>query len=609
MRKQKLLSFIVLSLTLSICGCSKTSKEHTSIESEVLISSQTNEISSEIVNTTSVINCDGHVFKEEKVKEATIVEKGIILKTCEKCGYQEEKYFYDLKEFSFEDKTFMYDGNEREILIEGLLPYGTYVSYENNKLTEIGTKEATALIYDEDNHLLDTRTAKLSIIENIGLPNVKVVTSTGNDPDYKDKTNYTTMTTSVDNCLNKYVLTNVSGGIRARGNSTNYDVVSKHPWRLKFNSKVNLLGLNGGQKFKSWVLLASYFDQSLFRDAAALSIGNSLFHYSNNYASSYQHVNFYMNGDYRGVYLLAEQQQANKARIDVAEPEEGIEGEKVGYLVEIDIRAADDDPYFTCGPKSTRDQFGRWSGGQMINGVRVVSSTYAIKTDVFSDKQTRYIEKYVANAMDALINAVAGTKLQIINENNELVDSPYQSQYDTLNSFLDMESFFKMYVLQELVKNYDVGYGSFYLFVDFTATSKHPRLTFGAPWDFDLSQGNKQSGNITKTNDDFIKTGFGEANFNPWLYLLSQTDFYENLIKKYYAVFASSNAFEKTIDYIEYETTAFQSDFANNVERWKNGTGKDRMSTRQYSNHNAAVSYLVDWLNNRKTYMDSVYLA
>ena len=91
--------------------------------------------------------------------------------------------------------------------------------------------------------------------------------------------------------------------------------------------------------------------------------------------------------------------------------------------------------------------------------------------------------------------------------------------------------------------------------------------------------------------------------------IFSQTDFYENLIKKYYAVFASSNAFEKTIDYIEYETTAFQSDFANNVERWKNGTGKDRMSTRQYSNHNAAVSYLVDWLNNRKTYMDSVYLA
>ena len=604
MNKQKFLSFIVLSLVLSICGCSKSNNDQPSFNNTE--NSQTN--SNEIPNT-SVVDCNEHVFKEEKVREATIIEKGLIVKTCEKCGYLEEKYYYDLKEFAFEDKTFMYDGNEREVLIEGMLPYGTYVTYENNKLTEIGTKTATALIYEDGGNLLETRTAKLSIIENIGLPNIKVVTSTGNDPDYKDKTNYTSMTASVDNCLEKYVLNSIPGGIRARGNSTNYDVVSKHPWRLKFNSKVNLLGLNEGQKFKSWVLLASYFDQSLFRDAAAFSIGNSLFNYSNNYASSYQHVNFYMNGDYRGVYLLAEQQQANKGRIEVTEPEDGNEGEKVGYLVEIDIRATDDDPYFTCGPKSTRDQLGHWSGGQMINGVRVVSSTYAIKTDVFGDKQAKYIEKYVANAMDALINAVTGKKLQIISEDNVLIDSPYDNQYDTLNSFLDLDSFFKMYVLQELVKNYDVGYGSFYLFVDFSSSSKHPRLTFGAPWDFDLSQGNKQSGNITKTNDNFIKTGFGEANFNPWLYLLSQTEFYEGLIKRYYAVFASSNAFEKTIDYIEYETTAFQSDFANNVERWKNGTGKDRMSTRQYNSHGAAVSYLLDWLNKRKTYMDSVYLA
>ena len=70
-------------------------------------------------------------------------------------------------------------------------------------------------------------------------------------------------------------------------------------------------------------------------------------------------------------------------------------------------------------------------------------------------------------------------------------------------------------------------------YVDFSANSQYPRLTFGAPWDFDLSSGNKQSGNIVRTEGDFIKAGFGEANFNPWLYLLSQTDFYETLIKKY----------------------------------------------------------------------------
>ena len=66
---------------------------------------------------------------------------------------------------------------------------------------------------------------------------------------------------------------------------------------------------------------------------------------------------------------------------------------------------------------------------------------------------------------------------------------------------------------------------------------------------------------------------------------------------------------KKTIDYIQYETTAFQTDFANNIERWKNGTGKDRMDTRQYASHSTAVTYLLDWLTKRKTYMDGIYLA
>ena len=488
-----------------------------------------------------------------------------------------------------------------------MIPYGTTVKYENNKITEIGSKEATAKIYDENNNLLVSKNATITIVENTGLPNIRVNTTNGVEPDYHDKTNYTTMTTTVDNCESKYAIASASGGIRARGNSTNYDVVSKHPWRLKFDSKENLLGLNDGQKYKSWVLLAEYFDQSLLRNSFAFTLGNSLFNYSNNYASDFRHVNFYMNGDYRGVYLLAEQQQCNAGRFSIAEPSDGY-SERVGYLLEIDIRANDDDPYFTAGPESYRNPQGIWSGGIMINGVRVVSSTYAIKSDTFSDAQKNFIKKYISNVMDALIHAVTGEKLQVLDENNNLIDSPYDNQFDTLNSFIDLESLLKTCIIHELMKNYDVGYGSFYLFVDFSSSSKHPRLTFGSPWDFDLSSGNKQTGDVIKTNNEFIKAGFGEANFNPWLYLISQTDFYDELIAKYYHVFAISGAFESGMQYINYATEAFKNDFVNEFERYKNGTGKDRMKTRQYSSQKAASKYLSDWLIARKSYMDSRYL-
>ena len=90
--------------------------------------------------------------------------------------------------------------------------------------------------------------------------------------------------------------------------------------------------------------------------------------------------------------------------------------------------------------------------------------------------------------------------------------------------------------------------------------------------------------------------------------MISQTDFYDELMQKYYSIFANSGAFESGIQYLRYATNAFNADFANDVERWKNGTGKDRMKTRQYSSQPDASSYLVSWLNQRKAYMDSVYL-
>ena len=614
--KKIFVSFLTLSLLLSIEACSKeivnSSSSFTSSldkTSEVSIDSSLEESSSFASSSSEEEICTNHLFGEEMASYPSIIKKTERYHICEKCGYKEViSESYNLDEFVYLDKEYMYDGKERELLIEGMIPYGCSISYQNNKRTELGEQEATANIYDSNGNLLTSKKAKLKIVENTGLANIRVNTTTGEDPDYKDKTNYTKMTASIDNCEDKYVLNDLTGGIRARGNSTNYDDVSKRPWRLKFDSKVNLLGLNNGQEYKSWVLLAEYFDQSLMRNITAFNMGNSLFNYSNNYASSYKHVNFYMNDEYRGVYVLAEQQQANSGRIDIKEPSSNNNNEKVGYLVEIDIRADDDDYYFTCGPKSQRSPWGTWSGGIMINGVRVVSSTYAIKSDTNVEAQNKYIEKYIANAMDALISAVKDNKLLVIDENNNLVDSPYDNQYDTLNSFIDLESLFKTCLIHELMKNYDVGFGSFYLFIDFSSSSKYPRLTFGAPWDFDLSSGNKQSGDIIKTNNEFIKKGFGEANFNPWLYLFSQLDFYDELIKKYYAVFNDSGVFDNAINEINYLTSAFATAFDDNVTCWKNGTAKTRMQNRSYNNHKDAVDYLLNWLKNRKAYMDSVYL-
>ena len=97
--------------------------------------------------------------------------------------------------------------------------------------------------------------------------------------------------------------------------------------------------------------------------------------------------------------------------------------------------------------------------------------------------------------------------------------------------------------------------------------------------------------------------------FNPWLYILSQTEFFNELFERYYQAFANSSVFEQAIHDINYETSAFATDFANEYTKWAGDSGRTSMGTRtDYANHQAAVNYLTDWLSQRKTYLDSKYI-
>ena len=584
---KKLIAFTIISLLMTSCGTTTTSS----------FSSGTSNNSEAPTTTSETPKCQ-HVLEENGIiREATIYEYGLKDCTCIKCGEKVEDPFYDLSQFVFEDVNYMYDGNEHQITIKGMLPYGTTVEYENNVLKDKGTKEATANIYDPDHKLIATKKANISIIENTGMANIYIDT---NNAPIADKENYVTMTLSTDNCESKYVLNNVAGGIRLRGNGTmTYD---KKAFRLKFNSKTGMLGVNNEAKAKSWVLLAEYADQSMVRNATAYYLGNSLFNYSNNYCSDFRHVNVYLNNEYHGVYVLAEQQQANSNRIKLEEAEENYTGTDIGYLLELDYYAKDEINKFTIGSSSG------W--GETINGVNIPSKDYTIKTDVYDQAQINYIKKYTTNVFAALRNIVKTGQLQTLDENHNLVTSPYTTQYETLNSMIDLESVFKMYLLHEYMKNIDVGFSSFYMFVDFSKNSLYPRLTFGAPWDFDWSSGNVNVENVKTSSGEFNSTDFDHKNV--WFWLLSRTDFFKTMFKRYYAIFNNSGILEGAINNANYIADAFKDDFAHNYEKWQTlGTVIYKYTpddVKSFKVHKDAVNYLTNWLTRRKTSLDNIFL-
>ena len=600
MKNQKLTFLFVLALALTGCNLvSSTISSNASFNND-----------SSTKSSSSICEHD-FVYDSDANDAPTIIQSQGAKYVCNKCGAEKyENASYDLNEYEFVDQSYLYDGNEHQLTIRGMIPYGCTVEYENNSLKEIGEKEATARVYDEKHQLVDLKKAKIHIIENTGMPNIRI--DTNNKP-VESKETYVPMTLSTDNCNDKYKLNDAPGEIRCRGNGTmTYD---KKPYRIKFTSKTNMLGLNHGSKAKSWVLLAEYADQSMVRNATAFYLGNSLFNYSDNYCSDYMPVNVYLNGKYNGVYVLAEQQQANSNRIKINEAEKNDTSTDVGYLIELDSRASEEDYYFSVGKGTDWSMFpgGGWGGNaeqpDKLDGVSLYRKDYAVKTDVYSQDQVNYIKKYLTNVYYAFYKAVHGDGLFVLDDNNELVASPYTTQFETLNSIIDLESVFKMYLLHEYMKDVDVGFGSFYMFVDFSTTSKYKRLTFGAPWDFDWSSGNVNTSECYGSSGEYCSKSQG--NFNPWFFMLSRTDFFKSMFKKYYSVFKNSQILEGAIAQANYFAAAFKNDYVKNYQKWDN-LGKITPKytpdiARTFKSHQDAVDYLTKWLTDRKKSLDQIF--
>ena len=119
----------------------------------------------------------------------------------------------------------------------------------------------------------------------------------------------------------KQLLKPCGAQVKVRGNwSSRYP---KKSLRIKFDKKQNLLGLNDGAEQKNWVLLAEYKDISLLRDKAALSLSREILAADGLYAADADFVRVTINGEYWGVYLLADLQQVSAHRVDITEPKKG----------------------------------------------------------------------------------------------------------------------------------------------------------------------------------------------------------------------------------------------------------------------------------------------
>ncbi len=274
-----------------------------------------------------------------------------------------------------------------------------------------------------------TESRMLRFVQGEGVPTLYLTTESGSleklhaRKDNKEKGNLT-LRDETGELLYSGAVSQISG----RGNYT-WEAFEKKPYSLELAQEADLLGLG---KASRWVLLANAADPSYARNKAALDFAEKI---GMAYTPGAAWVNVYANGQYIGLYLLTERNEIHPERVNIAR--------NGGFLVSAEVESR----LVKQGYTHFRTDMGR--------AMRVHGPETAGETEIAAFAQ-------IWNAAESAIMGRA-----------------------PLETVLDLDSWVKRYLMDEIFANVDGGYISQYFYYD----PDQARVFAGPVWDFDLAMG------------------------------------------------------------------------------------------------------------------------
>lgn len=262
---------------------------------------------------------------------------------------------------------------------------------------------------------------------------------------------------SLTNTEENFEFSNLKSSFKGRGNGSWTDSGNKKGYKIKFDKKQSLFGRAAN---KHWVIIAcaNFDDVSMSRNYLAYNMGNEVFD-NIEYSTQATWIDVYVNGDYRGVYLLCEHVRVGTGRIDIDSDYLTENFENTGYLIEYDAY------YGNNGAREGVDYF-------KVPGLKYAFTMHSPDPeDCADEKEGGKGEAYYRNQVKYIQNYVA-----------QVYRAALSGDYTTFEKLADADSFVDMYILHELFKNVDTGYSSFYLY-----KKPNGKLYAGPPWDFDAT--------------------------------------------------------------------------------------------------------------------------
>lgn len=308
------------------------------------------------------------------------------------------------------------------------------------------------------------------IMQSANLPTVFVETDSGNmEYIHQDKENeeqgYIDIIKSDGNTEYSGRLSKISG----RGNSTWNQI--KKPYSIELQEDKPLLGMDSGNK---WYLLSCVREGTKMNNKVAFDIAELL---GLDYSTQCTWTDLYLNGEYEGIYLLAESVSVGQGRVNINDLE------KQNKSNNPNIEEAD--TFNEDGLK-----------GYVLNNSGNISGGYLFEKDFI-----HYWTNENAGFMDSNKNTFTIKSPQHASkEQVEYLFGYVQSIDDMLDegnteyrNYIDFETFARKFIVDEIALSYDVNVTSMFYY-----KKQNDNLLYAGPvWDFDMA--------------------FGEAKFGDWL--------------------------------------------------------------------------------------------
>ncbi len=328
--------------------------------------------------------------------------------------------------------------------------------------------------------------------------------------------------------------------IKGRGNST-WAGYEKKPYQIKFDDKTSVLGMGEAKK---WILLANAGDDTMMRNQLVYRAAAQM---DMPYVTQFEYVDLWIEGDYRGTFLLGEKVELGSSRLDLQQD--------TGALFELDTLFYDEEDY--------------WFRSD------VLGTEFVLKEIVEEEEETIAIAmEDFHTSLDALIQYVYDTK-------------PENITLAQLSAMMDVDSLVKYYLINEYVLNAEAMLTSCYLYKDGADDVIH----FGPIWDFDSCMGNT---GLTYTSD----YGFNQQLFQIFMKVPEVYMRTEELLMQYQPVLhAMAN------NTVVLQTQIAESAVMNYI-RWDINQVQNPDKIKAYYPFNDAVAVLQTWLKGRADIFD-----